>query len=223
MTDAPLEGDGVPGQAPPSAAEPASPPSAAEPVSSPPMVEPVSLPPMVEPVSLPPMVEPVSLPPMAEPASPPSDLAIARAAARDLRRARLEGVTLGGVTGPAAGFAAAWSGIGDARLHTAILATAFAATLGAFAWPAFAEASGPPGRRGVGFSALFAAACGLLGGGLAAFPLGGVAGALAGALGGATAAAVWRAAPRLGRGGAGAVAAIAGAGAALGATALWLG
>jgi hypothetical protein len=140
-------------------------------------------------------------------------------------RARLseafEGAALGLVGGPAAGFGAAYSGIGDVRLHTWVFVLILGGIIGTAAWPIFADASGPPGRRGVGFAALFAGACGLLAGTIAAFPVGAISGSLGGALGGAVAAAVWRLAPRLG-GWTTAISAVVGAGVALAAVAAWL-
>jgi len=132
-----------------------------------------------------------------------------------------EGAALGLVSGPAAGFGAAYSGIGDVRLHTWLFVLLVGGIIGAVAWPVFADSSGPPGRRGIGFSALFAGVCGLLAGTVVAFPVGAISGSLGGALGGAVAAAVWRLGPRLG-GWTPAVSAVVGAGVALGAVAAWL-
>lgn len=142
-----------------------------------------------------------------------------RPAARRLEA--FEGATLGAVGAPAAAFGATWTGIGDVRVHTWAFVLIVSTLVGLLAWPVFADASGPPGRRGVGFSALFAALAALLGGTVAAFPFGAVAGLVGGAVGGALAAATWRFAGRLDRA-TGAVALLLGAGGALGATALWL-
>ncbi|TNF33111.1 MAG: hypothetical protein EP329_08710, partial [Deltaproteobacteria bacterium] len=87
-----------------------------------------------------------------------------------------EGAALGLVGGPAAGFGAAYSGIGDVRLHTWVFVLLVGGILGAVTWPVFADASGAPGRRGIGFSALFAAACGLVAGTMVAFPVGAISG-----------------------------------------------
>lgn len=143
-------------------------------------------------------------------------------AARGLaaRAQAVEGAVLGVVGAPAAGFGAAWSGIGDGRLHTWLFVLILGGILGALSWPAFADSAGPPGRRGVGTCALFGFAVGLLAGTVAAYPFGAVTGSLGGALGAAVAALIWRA--RVRRGPALAASAVGGAAVALGATAWWL-
>ncbi|PIE19405.1 MAG: hypothetical protein CSA66_02400 [Proteobacteria bacterium] len=126
-----------------------------------------------------------------------SDPAAASAAAPHRSRARL-GALLGVTAGPSAGFGASYSGIGDGGPSTWLFAIAFAALLGAICWPVFAADAGLAGRPGVGFSALFGFAVGLLAGALAAFPVGSVMGAFGGALGAAAAAAALRLRRRLG-------------------------
>lgn len=133
----------------------------------------------------------------------------------------LEGAVLGVVGAPAAGFGAAWSGIGDGRLHTWLFALILGGILGALSWPVFADAAGPQGRRGVGTCALFGFAVGLLAATVVAYPFGAVTGSLGGALGAAVAALVWRARTPFGPALAAASAA-SGAVVALGATAWWL-
>lgn len=120
-------------------------------------------------------------------------------ASDDGRVTRLRlGAALGCAGGPAAGFGAAWSGLGDARLHVWILATLLGALLGALAWPVFVREREAIERPGVGFAALFGGCVSLLAGVLAAFPVGALVGAFSGAVGAAVAALMWRACPQLG-------------------------
>jgi len=103
----------------------------------------------------------------------------------------LLGAVLGLAGGPAAGYGAMWSGIGDPSWWaTPTLAIGTGVALGAATWRLFKQSGSRPG---VGFAALFAATVGLVAGAIAAFPFGGICGAAGGAGGGAIAAGAWRA------------------------------
>lgn len=116
----------------------------------------------------------------------------ADAAAERARQRRL-GAAIGCVAGPAAGYGAAWSQVGDGRVHVWLLATLVCALLGALSWRLFVPDPAALERPGVGFAALLGACVGLVGGALVAFPVGAVVATPAGAAGGAAVAVVWRA------------------------------
>ena len=111
----------------------------------------------------------------------------------DPQPSRLESSTLGAILGlsggPAAGYGAVWSGIGDASWGTALLATLVSALIGGATWGLFRQ---PTEGVGVGFAALFGGVVGLLAGATVAFPVGGLCGAVGGVGGGLVAAATWR-------------------------------
>jgi len=114
-----------------------------------------------------------------------------------VRLERLEGAVLGAVGAPAAAWGAVWSGIGDTGPASWAFTLLVGALIGAATWPIFAASAGTPGRRGVGFSALFGGCAGLLGGTFGTFPMGAVMGSLGGAIGGAVVALAGRLRPRL--------------------------
>ncbi len=111
-----------------------------------------------------------------------------------MARQRLIGGSIGAAGALAIVFGARWSGIGVTEWYIWLLALTFSWFVGALVWDVFtaklsSTESTPPG---MGFGALFAGCCGLLVGGIVAFPMGAVVGSVAGAPGGAVAAFTWR-------------------------------
>jgi hypothetical protein len=118
---------------------------------------------------------------------------VTAATAVERTRQRRLGAAIGCAGGPAAGYGAAWSQIGDGRVHVWLIATLLCALLGALCWRLFVPDPADLERPGAGFAALFGACVGLVGGAIAAFPVGAVVATPEGAVGGAAAVAAWRA------------------------------